>query len=66
MVPYEHLYYSLFNDISDLIQEMKTKSFSQKASISALEQIQKDSEERFLSSSEQHDLNHQITVHHRR
>ncbi|MBR1555371.1 MAG: hypothetical protein IJ644_08275 [Oscillospiraceae bacterium] len=52
MEDYKHLYYALFNRISDLISETEQKSFTSEQMLKNLKALQTEAEERFIKSSE--------------
>jgi len=51
MEDYQHLYYALFNRISDMIALLESEQADQKIIIQALKALQAEAEERFLSQS---------------
>jgi len=53
MENYQHFYYSLFNDISDIISQAQKKQYSSEEIIENLKNIQINAETRFLEASEE-------------
>lgn len=52
MEDYKHLYYALFNRISDLISQTEQKNFTSEQILENLKALQTEAEERFIKSSE--------------
>lgn len=52
MEDYKHLYYALFNRISDLISKTEQKNFTSEQILENLKALQTEAEERFIKSSE--------------
>lgn len=50
MEDYRKFYYALFNDITDLIYDIKTQMLDQEEIIDRLYKLQEDAEDRFLDA----------------